>query len=90
MKIEEIREIFEEKSEQAYMDRKGQIPIAGLYDARIVDVIVTMKSGCKITIFCGDETTIDCTNSHPNTYVGIGDTLIEPMKDIKEIKISWR
>ena len=27
MQIEEIRDVFEERSEQAYMDRKGQIPI---------------------------------------------------------------
>lgn len=90
MQIEEIRNIFEEKSEQAYMDRQGQIPINGLYHASIVDVIVTMESGCKITIFCGEDATIDCTNSHPNAEIGIDDTLIEPMKDIKAIEINWR
>lgn len=91
MNIEEIRTKFEEKGEQAYADRKGQIPVSGLYDARILDVLVTMENGSTITIFCGDGfTIIDCTNTHENSYIGIGDTLIEPMKDIKDIKIKWR
>ena len=90
MEINQIRDIFEFNSEQAYMDRDGQIPVAGLYHTDIVDVIVTMKSGCKITIYCGEDTTIDCTNSHPNAEIGIDDTLIEPIKDIEAIEINWR
>lgn len=67
MDIKEIRELFEEKAEQVYMDRKGEIPIPNQYVGGIIDVIITMKCGCKITIFCGEDTKIDCTNSHPNS-----------------------
>lgn len=90
MEINEIRDIFEIGSEQVYMDREEQIPVAGLYHASIVDIIITMESGCKITVLCGEDTTIDCTNSHPNAEIGIDSTLIEPMKDIKTIEINWR
>lgn len=91
MDIKDIRDVFEERSEQGYMDRQGQIPIDGLYHGKIVDVLVTMKSGNIITIFCGEENvTLDATNTHPNRDIGIGNTLIEPMKDIVDIKISWR
>ena len=90
MNIKDIREIFEEKADQAYIDREGQIPNVGQYIGSIVDIIITMKSGCKITIFCGADAIIDCTNSHPNSYIGIDDTLIEPMKDIVDIQVQWR
>ena len=90
MNIEQIRELFEERAEQAYMDREGQIPIPGQYIGSVVDIIITMESGCQITIFCSENTIIDCSNSHPNNYIGIDNTLIEPIKDIKDIQVNWR
>lgn len=89
MKIEEIREIFKKEGKQGYADKENTIPIY-TYHCRVVDVIVHMDN-CKITILCGeDDIMVDCNSSHENSLIDIDGTLIEPIKNIKDIEVSWR
>ena len=56
----------------------------------LLEVEVIMKNGIKITILCGEEEFIDCSSESSSGYLGIGDTLIEPICDIKEIHLKMR
>ena len=91
MNQKEIIQVFEEKGKKGTMFRNDPDSIIyGLYECEILDITVTLQDNTEITIFCGEKSTIDITHSDEDYYVGFGDTLIEPMSNIKKIAVNWR
>ena len=84
MEIKDITQLFKEMaiSESAYA------PTFTVTCLLQVDII--MKNDCKITVLCGEEEHIDCSATSSDGYLGIGDTLIKPIKDVKEIHLKLR
>lgn len=76
--IKLFREIAVEESQYA-----PSFTVEGMRD---VDVI--MKDGSKIHIFCGERALVDCSGISPDGHFGIDNTMIEPIENIKEIKIA--
>lgn len=56
----------------------------------LLQVELLMKGNHKITVLCGEEEFIDCSATSSDGYLGIGDTLIKPIRDIEEIHLKMR
>lgn len=56
----------------------------------LIQVDVIMKNNCKITVLCGESEVVDCSSTSSDGYLGIGDTIIKPIADIKEIHLKFR
>ena len=84
MKTDEIRDIFSEIA----VHTCEYVPTFTV--TCLLEVEVIMKNGVKITVLCGEEEFIDCSSESPSGYLGIGDTLIEPICDIEEIYLKMR
>ena len=90
MKPEEIIDIFKEKGTQCTMYRDDPTSLVyGLYECKILEILVTLKCGTELTIFCGESTVIDISKNE-DEYAGFGSTLVSPMKDIECIEVKWR
>lgn len=87
MNQEEIIELFKDKGTQCtmYKDKPDSL-VYGLYNCRLLEVLVTLDIGTVITVLCREETVVDVTSN----YLGIGSTLISPIGDIVKIDIKWR
>ena len=84
MQIEELIELFGEIAVET-----SEYTPAFTIDC-LLEVNVIMKNNHKITILCGEEEHIDCSATSTGGYLGIGDTLIKPIKDIEEIHLKMR
>lgn len=96
MNFEELCQIFENKLnektisnepkvEKGYMCEPGDIE-KGLYSIRALDIDITLKNKSEIGVFCGEKEVIDISTR----YIGLGNTIIEPIEDIENIEIKWR
>ena len=56
----------------------------------LLEVDILMKNKHKITVYCGEETLVDCSGISPNGHFGINSTKINPICDIEEIKLKTR
>ena len=56
----------------------------------LLQVDVKMTNGHIITIYCGEETIVDCSGISPDGHFGVDATKINPIKDIEEIILHWR
>lgn len=84
MKTDEIRDIFSKIA----VETCEYVPTYTI--TCLLEVEVIMKNDIKITVLCGEEVFIDCSSELPSGYLGIGDTLIKPICDIKEIHLKIR
>ena len=56
----------------------------------LLQVDVLMKGGHNITIYCGEKAYVDCSGISPDGHFGVGETMIKPICDIKEIHLKMR
>lgn len=84
MQIEEIIEIFSKIATRA-----SEYAPSFTVDC-LIQVDVIMKNNCKITVLCGESEVVDCSSTSSDGYLGIGDTIIKPIKEIEEIHLKMR
>lgn len=56
----------------------------------LLQVDVVMKGNHTITIYCGEETLVDCSGIFPDGHFGIDAIKITPIKDIESIHLKMR
>lgn len=90
MNRQQIIQLFNgEHTKQCTMLKDDPTTPIDVYETnKLLEITVKMTNEHEITVFYGTETEyIDITSEN---YLGLGNTLIEPLKDIKEINIKWR
>lgn len=93
MNQEELIKIFDnEKTKQGYMFPNDPDSLINVWETdKLLEITVYMKDGHRIVIFYGDKTEyIDISNSSEDSYIGLGNTLVSPIKDIESIDVQWR
>ena len=56
----------------------------------LLEVKVILENGHNIIIYCGEKTLVDCSGISPDGHFGVDNTMIYPIKDIKEIQLKLR
>ena len=90
MNREELIAIFDnEKTQQETMFRDDPESLIDVWSTeKLLEVTVDMTYGIKVTVFFGTRTEfIDISSDN---YIGLGSTLVGPIREIKDIEVRWR